>query len=62
MLIVEVGAGVFLGGVLLAMFIFAMYRARSVYTPEEEATAPWWMYAGLLAPLAFLILALLAYR
>ncbi len=60
MLIFEIAAGVLLGGILLAMFIFAMYRARTVYTPQDEANAPWWMYAGLIVPPLFLATAIIS--
>ena len=55
--IATIAAGVFFGNVLAAAFIWSMSRAARY---KDEGQIPWVVIAGLLLPIAFCILALLA--
>ena len=49
-LFLVVSSAVFVGGVLLAMFLVSARRMADVYDWNE---LPWWAYVGFIAPLLY---------
>lgn len=46
-----IATGVFLGGLLLAMFLISCRRMVGI----EDHEIPWWAYVGTLGPLAYML-------
>jgi len=48
-----IATGIFLGGVLVSMFLVSF--RRMVYAGDDETRIPWWAYVGFIAPLLYML-------